>query len=159
MVRVIQQMKYEGFFALTEPLADLMVLAWPKWQLPVDVIVPVPLHARRERQRGYNQSALLVQHLSRRLGWTADYEALRRVKRTRPQVGLTVAERRQNVANAFAVTAGHDLAGKHVLMIDDVCTTGATMASAARALLAAGARSVSGYTAARAVGSIDLLLI
>jgi ComF family protein len=159
MVRLIQQMKYEGFFALTGPVAQLMAEAWPRWHVAVDLVLPIPLHPRRERERGYNQSALLVEQLCRRLGWTADFELLRRIRRTRPQVGLTVAERRANVAAAFAVVEPGRVAGRDLLLVDDVCTTGATMAAAASALLQAGAHSVSGYTAARAIGTLDHLTI
>jgi ComF family protein len=159
MVRLIQQMKYRGFFALTEPLAELMARAWPRWQTPVDLVIPVPLHPRRQRERGFNQSAHLVRHLAHRLGWKAHYHLLVRQRRTRPQVGLTKAQRRLNVADAFTVTEAGPVAGRHILLVDDVCTTGATMAAAATALLTAGASSVSGYTAARATGILDHLHI
>lgn len=142
-------MKYNGFFGLAEPVAGLMIEAWARWEIQVDVVVPVPLHAERERKRGYNQSALLADHLCRRLDLTFTPEALRRVRHTRPQVELSAVDRLANVANAFEASADH-VAGGDVLLVDDVCTTGATMIAATEALLAAGAKTVSGYAVARA---------
>ena len=147
--RIIHQMKYNGLFALAEPLAELMIEAWARWQIPVDVVVPVPLHAERERKRGYNQSALLTNHLCRRLNLAFTPAALQRVRYTRPQVELSAAERLANVADAFKANPVA-VAGADVLLIDDVCTTGATMIAATEALLAARAKTVSGYTVARA---------
>ena len=142
-------MKYNGLFALAEPMAGLMSEAWARWQIPVDVVVPVPLHADRERKRGYNQSALLANHLCRWLNLAFTPEALQRVRYTRPQVELSAVDRLANVANAFQANPGH-VAGGDVLLVDDVCTTGATMIAATEALLAAGAKTVSGYSVARA---------
>lgn len=142
-------MKYNGLFALAEPVAGLMIEAWTRWQIPVDVVVPVPLHADRERKRGYNQSALLARHLCHRLNLALTQEALQRVRYTRPQVELSAVERLANVANAFQADPGQ-VAGRNVLLIDDVCTSGATMIAATEALLGAGAKTVSGYAVARA---------
>jgi len=147
--KVIHHMKYNGLFALAQPLANLMVEAWTKWQIPVDLVVPIPLHPDRQRERGYNQSDLLTRHLSEQLNLAYDLKALRRTRHTSPQVGLSAVDRLTNVQNAFWADAR--VAGKHVLLIDDVCTTGATMAAAAEALLAVGAKTVSGYCVARAL--------
>lgn len=142
-------MKYNGLFALAEPLAELMVEAWTRWQIPIDVVVPIPLHAERERKRGYNQSALLAKHMCQRLGLAFAPEALQRIRYTRPQVELSAVDRLANVANAFNARPSY-VAGRDVLLIDDVCTTGATMVAATEALLTAGANTVSGYCVARA---------
>jgi ComF family protein len=147
-------MKYNGFFSLAEPLAALMARAWPAWQLPVDVVIPIPLHLHRERERGYNQSALLARHLGGRFGWPLAEEALRRVKATQQQAMLGFAERHDNVRGAFAADAGA-VAGRRVLLIDDVCTSGATLTAAADALWEAGATAVSAYCATRAAGDVD----
>jgi len=147
--RIIHQMKYNGLFALAEPMAELMIEAWTRWEIPVDVVVPVPLHADRERKRGYNQSALLANYLCRRLDLTFTGEGLQRIRHTRPQVELSAVDRLANVANAFVASPDH-VAGGDVLLVDDVCTTGATMIAATEALLAAGAKTVSGYAVARA---------
>jgi ComF family protein len=137
-------------FAVAEPLATVLVDGWPPWEQPVDLLIPIPLHPERERERGYNQSALLVRHLSRQLGLPSDEDALWRTRHTPPQVGLTVEQRRLNVRGAFAAN-GAGVAGRHVLLVDDVFTSGATLASAAGALLAREAQSVSGYCLARPI--------
>lgn len=144
----IHRLKYDGYFALAAPLAGIMADAWPAWSDPPDLIVPIPLHARRQRQRGFNQSALLSRHLARAVGVAWDEDALRRHRHTQPQIKLSPVERRDNVAGAFTAEAGR-VAGKSVLLVDDVYTTGATMAAAAEALTAAGAAAVSGYCLAR----------
>lgn len=146
----IHAFKYEGMFAMAGPLSQLLAEGWPAWEDPVDLVIPIPLHPERERERGYNQSALLVRHLCRRLELRGEEEALWRTRHTRPQIGLTVEQRRQNVRSAFAAD-GPRVAGKRVLLVDDVFTSGATMASAAGALLARDARSVSGYCLARPI--------
>lgn len=126
-----------------------MVQAWPDWQHPIDLIVPIPLSPERYAARGYNQSERLGAVLAARLGVPLDTTSLQRTRDTMSQVGLSGAERRHNVAGAFAA-AGQTLHGRHVLLIDDVYTTGATLDAAAVALLAAGADTVSGYCLARA---------
>jgi ComF family protein len=147
---VIHQLKYNGYFGLAKPLAGLMVDAWPKWQMPVTLVVGVPLHPDREKKRGYNQSDLLAHHFCNQVTITQDKKALQRVRNTSPQVGLGAHERAVNVADAFVADSTR-VTGKHILLIDDVCTTGSTLKAAAEALLAAGARRVSGYCLARAL--------
>jgi ComF family protein len=145
---VIQQMKYEYYFSLAKPLAELMVSSWPAWPEAIDLVVPVPLHPRRKWKRGFNQSALLARHLCRSLSLSFSEDALRRVRHTLPQVELGPQERADNVREAFMADA-QQVTNRHILLIDDVFTTGATMSAAATALLAAGARAVSGYCLAR----------
>ena len=147
---IIHQLKYNGYFGLAKPLADLMVDAWPKWQMPVDLVVGIPLHSHREKKRGYNQSDLLAHHFCNQVDLVEDKSALQRVRNTSPQVGLSANERTINVANAFVANRSK-VAGKHILLIDDVCTTGSTLKAAAEALMAMGARCVSGYCLARAL--------
>lgn len=147
---IIHQLKYKGYFSLAEPLADLMVAAWPRWQMAVDLVVGVPLHPQRQKKRGYNQSDLLARHFAKQLHLVEDKQALQRVRDTPPQVGLNANDRQVNVSNAFEADEKR-VAGKHILLIDDVCTTGSTLKSAAEALMAAGAVRVSGYCLARAL--------
>ncbi len=145
--QVIHHFKYEGYFALAEPLAKFMIAGWPAWDQPPDLILPIPLHPRRRRQRGYNQSELLARPLGRAINIDLDTTSLQRTRHTAPQVGLGPEERHENVHNAFLAAAG--VRGRHIVLVDDVLTTGATMRSAAEALLAAGAATVSAYCLAR----------
>lgn len=146
--RIVHQMKYNGVYALAEPLGNLMAECWPRWEARVDLILAIPLHPKRQRSRGYNQSDLLTEQLCARVDIPSGSRALKRTRDTRPQVDLNPTERLENVADAFWADA-HDVAGKRVVMIDDVCTTGSTLMEAGKALLAAGAKSVAGYCLAR----------
>lgn len=114
-----------------------------------DVIVPVPLHRWRLLMRTYNQSALLANALGKSTGKAVAVEALRRIKATPSQGGLSRSARTRNVGGAFAVKAPEQVAGKRVLLIDDVFTTGATAEACTRALLAAGAAAVDVLVLAR----------
>jgi ComF family protein len=150
--QAIHQLKYEGLRALATPLGRLMAQGWPRVQASnadIDVIVPVPLHRSRQRKRGYNQSALLARQLGSEIRRPVLENVLIRVKATTPQVDLNAEERQANVRNAFQTTDS-SLAGKHVLLVDDVCTTGSTLEAAGHALRAAQASSVWAYTLARA---------
>jgi ComF family protein len=147
---IIHKMKYEGAFGLASNLADLMVSAWSEWETPVDLVVPIPLHPARQKNRGYNQSALIAQYFSKQLGYKFAPDVLKRARFTVPQVGLNAEDRLKNVQNAFAAE-NCEISKMRILLIDDVCTTGATLASAAETLLEAGASAVSGYCLARAI--------
>lgn len=145
---IIHRFKYEGLFALAEPLARFLIDGWPAWSQPPDLMLPIPLHPRRMRRRGYNQSELLARPLGKAKGIPTEPELLRRTRHTMPQVGLGPDERHDNVRGAFTADAS-GVRGRHVLLIDDVLTTGATMSAAAEALLDAGAASVAAYCLAR----------
>jgi ComF family protein len=139
---LVHGLKYQHQAVLAEPMADLLYRYLLDDPLPADVLVPVPLFPRRERVRGYNQSTLLARTLARRLGLTANDRTLVRARNTASQAGTSnVEERRANVRDAFRCR-GRQLAGKRVLLIDDVSTTGATLHSCARAALDGGAASV-----------------
>lgn len=147
---IIYELKYHSVFALAEPLVELMLAHPVTWQNPAEMVIPIPLHPKRQRKRGYNQSALLAKQLNRHWHIPLDEKALQRVRYTRPQVGLNHAERQLNVADAFIANQNR-VGGKHIMLIDDVFTTGATMSAAADALAQAGARSVVGYCVARTI--------
>jgi ComF family protein len=142
----VHRLKYEGWWRIAESLAEAMRGLEP---LTGRVsLIPVPLGARRARVRGYNQSERIAAALARRMGAPVRTDVLRRARETQTQTALTPEARRANLAGAF--TAG-GARGLEVVLVDDVFTTGATLAAAAEALLAAGAASVDGVTFARAL--------
>jgi ComF family protein len=148
----IHELKYEDLRALASPLGKLMSEGWSRLRLQskdIDVIVPVPLHASRLRQRGYNQAVLLARELGARIDRPVVEDVLVRVRATAPQVDLGARERKENVRDAFKAM-DRSLEGKRVLLLDDVCTTGSTLEAACSALRQANASSVWGYTLARA---------
>ena len=141
--------KYNDRTTLAEPMGDLMAAYWKQNRMAVDVVMPVPLHAVRLRERGYNQAALLAHEMARRVGLAIDEGVLIRQRATASQVDLDVRQRRENVRAAFRCSSDR-LAGKRVLLIDDVCTTGATLEACSVALSEGGVRSVQALTLARA---------
>jgi ComF family protein len=150
--QAIHELKYADLQALAVPLGRLMADGWKALRPPeqdIDVIVPTPLHPKRERDRGYNQAALLARELGSHLQRPVAETTLARIKATAPQVELNAQERKANVREAFRCN-DHRLAGKRVLLIDDVCTTGSTLEAAALALRRTNVSSVWAYTLARA---------
>ena len=145
--RLIHLYKYGNIYPLAPPLAALLKRALPT-QERFDVIVPMPLHWMRRWRRGFNQSQLLAECVGKRTGLPVS-PAVRKRKSTPPQAGLTSAERRTNVAGAFQVKRRKEIEGRHVLLIDDVLTTGATAGACAAALKRSGASRVTVLTLAR----------
>ncbi len=121
---------------------------------PDDRIVPIPLHRRREAARGYNQSALIARALAHHLDADQSLEPMIRVRDTPAQVGLDREARRRNVQGAFSADPLL-CRGRSVMLVDDVCTTGATLGAAAEAALSAGARRVYAVVLARALPDRD----
>ncbi len=150
---LIQHFKFGGQVALAAPLARLLLAA--REPPPGDVLVPVPLHAARLRQRGYDQAACLAHRLGRAVRRPVLNGTLVRRRATRPQVGLHLQARRQNLAEAFAVRRPRAVAGYRVILVDDVMTTGATLSACTAALRAAGAADVVVWVLARAVRTDD----
>ena len=148
--RMIQLFKYDRIRTLAVPLGRLLVAGLPAHER-FDAIVPIPLHWRRRWARGFNQSELLARVVARHAGVPLE-TILKRKKATAAQAGLSDAQRRTNTEHAFAVVDKHreSLKGKHILLIDDVLTTGATLSAASRVLRRAGARRITVLTLARA---------
>ena len=151
----IHDFKYRGARELAGPLASLLLACWNRSHLSGDALVPVALHQRRRRERGYNQAALLARELGKRLDCPVMEGALRRDRETLPQVGLDARRRRENVTGAFCCTLGA-VRELHIMLVDDVCTSGATLEACAAALRGDGqAASVRALTVARARGLDD----
>ena len=152
----IKRLKYRRGRPVAPALTDLVVgRRLPAWLSlgAATLLLPVPLHPTRENERGFNQAALLTAALAPHLSLPCDPHPayLRRTRRTRPQVGLNNAQRRENVAGAFTCDPHPALRDAHIVLVDDVYTTGATMQDCARALREAGAASVYAFTIARAL--------
>ena len=161
LMAVIHRYKYAGKIQLARPLGGMMLSAFIRhWEgEQVDQILPVPLHPRKFRSRGFNQTYLLIRR------WNATAKAMQislpnisiftnvlfRTKETVPQTGLGRAQRLKNVRGAFSVQSPENVFGKKVLVVDDVYTTGATVNECARILLKSGAECVDVLTLARAV--------
>jgi len=145
----IHQLKYNDLRALAGLFARFLEDYLRDSPLPAEVLVPVPLHSRRLRERGYNQSALLARELAKLSGVPLSDGSLVRQRHTTPQARTSsLSERRENVSGAFSCRDGR-LRGKRVLLIDDVSTSGATLDACARALKQVGAASVWGLALAR----------
>ena len=149
--KAIHQLKYRNLKALSPCLAELLANYLQSNPLPAEVVVPVPLHPRRLRERGYNQSSLLAQELGKLINLPVIEDCLVRIKQAQPQVRTSnIEERRKNVANAFACRDDR-VTDKRIVLVDDVCTSGATLESCAAALKSKGATSVWGLTLAREI--------
>ena len=149
-------LKYHGKTVMAGALADLMIEAMPMFfgMEDYDYIIPVPLHRKRRRKRGYNQVELMGERLSRAANIPMETHSLVKTVNTPPQVGLSYEERRRNVRGHFDVVSPPDLTGKRILLIDDVFTTGATVGESARVLLRKGkAEYVDAFTLLRVVSS------
>jgi len=153
VLEVIHQFKYSRALWFEAFLADLLVreaapaLRARKW----DFIVPVPLHPLKEREREFNQAVLLARHLSRAAKIPCQEKSLRRIAATVTQTHLNRDARATNMKNAFAVRPDARLAGRRIVLVDDVFTTGATTNDCARAMRKAGAAEVCVWTVARGV--------
>lgn len=149
---LIHAFKYRHRFHLRRPLALLTAerLAGFAAESKADLLIPVPLHPRRLQQRGFNQSLLLAEILHSHWRLPLQRQLLQRTRYTTSQTELSAEQRATNLRDAFAVSAPEHCTGKRVLLVDDVFTTGATLAECSRCLLQAGATAVRCVTVARA---------
>jgi competence protein ComFC len=153
LARAILLLKFESIDSLGHLFARNLagIVRRSGTDFAADVVVPVPLHRQRERERGYNQAALIAKPLARRLGLPYKAVLLTRIRPRPDKHLLTVEERWESVRGAFATRQGSQVDNLRVLLVDDVMTTGATLDACAQALRDAGARSVVGLTVARAI--------
>jgi ComF family protein len=145
--KLIHLFKYAKVESLALPLSRLLLQAMPLEQR-FDVVIAMPMHWRKRWQRGFNQAELLAKPVVKRYGLKLSTQ-LRRKRYTKPQAGLTEVQRRENLKDSFWVNNAQQIAGKRILLIDDVFTTGATLRSAAARLKKAGAAHVTALTLAR----------
>jgi ComF family protein len=150
---VVQKFKYGRKVSLGKPLGRLMARGCEEFLIECrpDLVVPVPLHPKRLRWRGFNQSVLLARQVSRAYETPMDPFVLVRRRETPPQTRLTEEERRKNMRGAFAMSQEKPVDGKIILLVDDIYTSGATVDECSRALERAGAKAVYVLTLARAV--------
>lgn len=141
----IHALKYYDQHTLATPLAQRFVATLDGQNKLFDTIISVPLHPSRQAKRGYNQANLLASALAEQVSCSLTTQCLMRTRDTRPQVGLDRHGRLANVQDAFTATPEH-VAGQRILLVDDVCTTGATLLACADALYQAGAQQVDALT-------------
>lgn len=147
--QLLHRYKYGPDWRLARPLAGLLLQHWPRppFARPAEWLIPLPLHASRLLQRGFNQTALLARPLAKEWGLTLADRHLQRVRATATQVGQNRQQRLSNLQGAFRASPA--VAGRHIVLLDDVMTTGASLHCAAEALLAAGAVQVDALALAR----------
>lgn len=151
----LHTIKYRRNIGLGESIAMQMEgfvrsLGWP-----VESLIPIPLGKKRLKERGYNQVGLVARPLAYQVGWSYEPQALWKTRETRSQVGLNVSQRRENVENAYQADP-NVVKQRSIVIMDDVATTGSTIAACTQALLAAGARDVYVLTIARALAHHSL---
>ena len=158
---IVHALKYDGWTAVAEEIGTRMSrVSWPRDVVEERAaVIPVPLAAARKRQRGYNQSALIARALATRWRVPMWDDAVFRSRETATQTRLTPEQRLDNVAGSFCVGSERrgDLRGSHVILVDDVVTTAATLNTCAKVLYEAGARIISYVTFGRAHASGDRL--
>jgi ComF family protein len=149
--RLVHALKYSDRIDYAGPMGGWMARAGAQLLEGADLLVPVPLHRGRLFSRRFNQAAALAAAISKASGVPHDPLALARVKKTPPQVGLTRTQRAENVQGAFRTPDASKIAGRRIVLVDDVMTSGATCNAAARVLLRAGAANVDALVFARVV--------
>ncbi len=140
--QIIHALKYNQKFKLGEFLGTILAegIKSREWQL--NVIIPVPIHHLKKAERGYNQSDYISKGISKSLQIPYSVNSIKRIRYTETQTGLNMNDRALNVANAFKVKSSKKIQGKNILIVDDVCTTGATLQACGKVLKDAGANTV-----------------
>jgi ComF family protein len=148
---IIHHLKYQNFKILANRIGILMADRLRKLQLPKEktIIIPVPLHKTRMRERGYNQSALLSNVIATETGLPYNDQILERIRYTQSQTKLTATERLKNVQNAFNISLPKEIENKIIILVDDVITTGATINECAKELMKAGAEAINLFSIAK----------
>ncbi len=146
----IRNLKFHHALHLADLLGERLALRLADRAVRADLIMPIPLHPARLRERGYNQALEIARPLARALGRPLDFTTLQRVRATAAQSDLSLVQRQRNLRGAFAVRPGARLDGVRVALVDDVMTSGSTVQSVAQALCAAGAQEVEVWVIARA---------
>lgn len=150
---IIHRMKYDGIAEAAEPISKIIGDYIRIAQLPLAgrIIVPIPMHHSRERSRGFNQAALIAEKISRNFGIPLEPNVLIRIKNTAPQSGIkSTAEKNKNICGCFSVAKPENIAGKSILLVDDIITSGATLNEACRVLKNAGAKNILALVMAKA---------
>ena len=149
---IIHYLKYRSFGKIAEKIGKKMAETLTEFNLPFEnvIMVPIPLHKTRIRERGYNQSALLCKAIATETGFIVDERVLKRVRYTQSQTKLNEIARQKNMQNAFTVTDKEKITDKTIILVDDVITTGATMNACARELKKYGAKTVFIFSALKA---------
>ena len=153
MLEAIHRFKYNGKISIGETLGKMMA-EFPYQEFDISdysLIMPVPLHPKRLRERGFNQSVILAREISRKFRVALDFMTLRRDTYTEPQVSLGKKDRAANLRGAFSVHDAGRVAGKRIILVDDVYTSGSTVKECARVLMKNKADTVGVLTLARAV--------
>jgi ComF family protein len=148
-MHLVRRLKYHGEGELGVLCGRLMaseIAAESRFFDGIDVVVPIPLHPKKQRKRGYNQSERIVAGICEATGLTADTTAVARVRNTESQTRKDARARQENMERAFEVVRPEDLRGKHILLVDDVFTTGATILACAEAIACVGDVSISVLT-------------
>lgn len=148
--KIIIDLKYNGKSYIAKNIAEIMYHRIKQQDIHIDYIVPVPLHKKKENERGFNQSQLISKYLSKMLGIELKKDALMRTRYTQPQNQLTLSQRKRNLMNAFKVKNTSNLNNKNILLIDDVFTTGNTVDACSKELFTANVSAI--YILTYAIG-------
>lgn len=150
---LIQSLKYQTNLAIAPILANLLIKQLKTLKLLPDIIIPMPLHPIRLRERGFNQAMEISRYVSAQMRITLLPDSCSRIKHTPPQTGLPWKDRQKNIRKAFSCKM--DFSGKHVALVDDVMTTGATLNELAKVLRQQGAYEISNWVIARTLPEKD----